>query len=145
MAFDPCNICGCIPSTIGDDLYQQAALNLACGIYTGLEDAGLLVPPPNIVPLTSIVIPFGSVAANYTPVGFVDVTKQISNISISNGTNATVRISFNGVDVHLFASAGQTALWQFPYPRLLTVETDVYMKYSTTPPGSGNVIISGFR
>lgn len=41
MTVNSCNICGCIPPNVGQDFFQQAALNLLCGILENTTGGGV--------------------------------------------------------------------------------------------------------
>lgn len=41
MTVNACDICGCIPPQVGNELFQQAALNLLCGILSNTTGGGV--------------------------------------------------------------------------------------------------------
>lgn len=96
-------------------------------------------------------IAFGSISGTYAPVGGV-TTDFVRIISLNNGTNQDLYMSFNGVNDHLRLAPSSFKLFDLTanqIPRdgfFLAKNLQIYVKQVTAPPTAGALwieIISG--
>ncbi len=58
MAINSCDICGCIPQNVGPEFFNQAALNLLCGILENTEGGGV-ASAVNVNQIGGVALAFG--------------------------------------------------------------------------------------
>lgn len=92
---------------------------------------------------------FGSVGASYTALGSA-MENPIVNYKISNGTDANIIISFDGVTNHDFVAANGFTLYDVQANHgkglafALTKGAMVYVKRESAAPTSGSVYLTAF-
>ena len=58
MAINSCDICGCIPQNVGTEFFNQAALNLLCGILENTQGGGV-ASAVNVNQIGGVALAFG--------------------------------------------------------------------------------------
>lgn len=112
MAINICDVCNdtCLRNIIGTannlELWRRAVIELLCGIAAAGGGG------ENVVNLEQVQIPAATLQSGYTTFadpGFLDSTKKLNHLWVTNYTDADVEISLDGGDSVAFTVLANTA------------------------------------